>query len=209
MGDQQQRGVVLAGDGQQQFLQPDAGEGVDCAEGLVEQQQRRPVEQAAGDGHPLRHAARQRLGQRVGHLRQTDLFQQREHVRIAGARRIGVEADVLRHGEPGQQPRLLEDDADVAAHAVLRLALQRHRAVVLAVEAGHDAQQRALTAAAGADQADDLAGFQRERKVVQHAPLAEALGRYMHIEQCGHGVHLSQVGFRVRHARPALASQAI
>ncbi|MOA00359.1 hypothetical protein D3C78_1197170 [compost metagenome] len=145
---------------QQQVLQLHAGEGVHRAERLVEQQHLRARVQAAGDGHALRHAAGQLLGQGVGEAFQTDLVDQSVDPRTVVTAVVG-EADVLRHREPGHQPRLLEHVGHLLARgAALQLAAE------LALEPGNDAQQGALAAAAGAQQADDLAFAQLQVDVL-------------------------------------------
>src|SRR5215831_13153782 len=55
--------------------------------------------------------------------------------------------DVLFHGAPWQQPRLLEH------HAELAVLGQLYRTRIVGIEAGNDAEQRGLAAAGRADQA--------------------------------------------------------
>ena len=82
----------------------------------------------------------------------------------ADAKRHG---DVLPDGEPGQQRRLLEHHADLGRRAVDALVRQREGAGVGAVEAGEQAQQRALAAARRPDQADEFAVAHRHVEMVE------------------------------------------
>jgi hypothetical protein len=68
-----------------------------------------------------------------------------------------AERDVLSHGEPREQPRLLEDDAAIEAGAGDQPSVMQHLAIVITVEPRSDAQQGRLAAAAGADDRDELA----------------------------------------------------
>src|SRR6185369_6698107 len=58
---------------------------------------------------------------------------------------------------PWQQPRLLEDDADLGVRRRDRALVQRHRARGSTVEAGDGAQKCRLAAAGAADDGDDFA----------------------------------------------------
>src|SRR5262249_6513141 len=70
------------------------------------------------------------------------------------------ELDVARRRQPGQQPGLLE-------HHRHPPAADAHVACGGRVEAGDQREQRALPAARGADQADELAVADRQRHLVQ------------------------------------------
>src|SRR6185295_8839932 len=76
-------------------------------------------------------------------------------------------ADGVEHGAGEIELRLLRDVAD--AHALHRL----QHAVVEVLDSGDDLQQRRLAGAVAADQADALAGVERERSAVEQRDVAE------------------------------------
>ncbi len=83
----------------------------------------------------------------------------------------------------------------------MRAAAHAHRALERAVEPGRDAQQRALSAAAGAHEADDLAGRDAHAYIVEDATRAVALDAHLHVERGLGGRPRASVGV----ARPLLA----
>jgi hypothetical protein len=177
VGDQQQRQLALARDPCQQVLQPHARECVHCRKRLVEQQHGRRGEQAARDRHPLRLSTRELLGQGIGVAGQADFVEQRRHPLPVVRRGACAKGDVLRHRQPGEQPRFLEDQADVRTGASAHAPIDPHAAAVAGIEPGDDRQQAALAATAGADQADDFTGRQLQAHAAQYrACAARVLG---------------------------------
>src|SRR5690606_39258089 len=89
-----------------------------------------------------------------------------------------TERDVVTHVEPRQEQRLLEDDAHAALAVAGVVPRQFHLALVELIEARDHAEQRALTAAAGAQEHEDFAllDFQveslKDRELVSTAPKA-------------------------------------
>ena len=81
------------------------------------------------------------------------------------------QADILFDRAPRQQPRLLEH------HAERAVVGEPDGAVVVAVEAGDDPQQRGLAAARRADERADLAVAQREIDVAEHVELIAGRSR--------------------------------
>ena len=77
--------------------------------------------------------------------------------RSRGGDAVEAEADIVGDGEPGQEARLLEHDADGGMRLGDGLAVEADRAGARPVEAGDEAQQRGLAAARAADERDDLA----------------------------------------------------
>ena len=78
-----------------------------------------------------------------------------------------AEADIVGDREPGQQPRLLENDADLGMWRRDRLAVERHGAGAGAVEPGDSAEKRRLATAGAADDGDDLAELDLGREPLQ------------------------------------------
>ena len=113
--------IVVAGafpEAQQLQVEPLAGQGVERAERLVEQQDLGLEGQRPGERHPLARPARQ-LG-RPGGRRPPDRGRPARSARPAAPRRrsVGQPGELERIGDvvggraPGQQPRLLEDEPD-------------------------------------------------------------------------------------------------
>ena len=116
VGDEHQNGPPLLPEVQEVVLQLGAGEGVERRKRLIEQQHRRPGDQRAGDGDALGLPA----GELARPHRRPCRSAQRACKAAAialGALRSGnvgqAEADVVGDAEPGQQPRLLKDEADL------------------------------------------------------------------------------------------------
>src|SRR5690625_4615765 len=115
MGDEDDRALLLLPGLQQVLLHAHPGERVECAERLVHQQDRRVHRVRAGDGAALLHAARERLGQCVGEIGESDHVDEMlsSPPALLGRSFGGLkpELDVLADREPGEQSVLLEDDA--------------------------------------------------------------------------------------------------
>jgi hypothetical protein len=80
--------------------------------------------------------------------------------RLASHRPAGKlhrEPDVRVGASPGQEPRLLEDEANPGIGAVDRIAVERDGSAIGRQQAGNDPEERALAAAVRTDQRDDLA----------------------------------------------------
>ena len=120
--EQDRRAVPLAQARWSRRVHPDAGEGVERAERLVEQQQVGLAHQGPGQRRPLGLATGQRLRPVVARGRRGRPRRARpgRGPRLAA---VQPERDVVEHPRPRQQPRILEDDraarrdADVAAGA--------------------------------------------------------------------------------------------
>ena len=93
----------------------------------------------------------------------------RRHV---GALDLGAEHGVLQDGAPLEQVVLLQHVADLAGRPGDRRAVDQHGAVGRLEDAGDQRQQRALAAAALADDGDELARRDRERDVLERLGLA-------------------------------------
>jgi hypothetical protein len=181
-----------------------AGQCVERAERLVEQQQPGVAEQGAGDGDALAHAARQFPGLPVGEVADAQLGQQ--GARPLGRRaarqalHLGRDQHVVEDVAPVEQQVALEDDAD-PVHAVAdRLAADHDAALARPVEPAQDAQERALAAAAGADDGRRAAALDGdvERPQRMHGAPAGAIGALDAFDDdLVHGpVHLLAVGCR-------------
>ena len=96
--------------------------------------------------------------------------------------RLLAEIDVLGHAEVGHDAQLLVHHADARRQRLARRAemhrpaVDRHAAVVLAVQAGDDLHQGRFAGAVLAHQAVDLAPAQHEVDVAQGRDAAERFG---------------------------------
>ena len=143
-----------------------------CAASACVQRHERLVEQQQigldGEGPRQRHAAREAERKLAGIVlamrgEASDLEQRRQRV---GRRVRRRQPDIVLDRAPRQQPRLLEHHAEPA---VMR---QLHRAVVVAIEAGDDAEQCGLAAARRPDQRADFAIAQAKRQIGDDAARA-------------------------------------
>ena len=160
----------LLPDAQQLEVHLLARERIERAERLVHQDQLGIVDQRARDRRALLHAAGKLVGIFVLVALEPD---QREQIAGARAARRHRQPEdfrrqqhVVDHAPPFQQQRLLEHHADVARRIErLRRRSDPHLAGVVRMQAGEDLQQRGLAAARRADQRDQLAGFDVERRL--------------------------------------------
>ncbi len=151
------------------ILQVAPGEGIERGERLVQQQHFRLRHQRAGDRHPLRLPAGKLARPGIGLVGEADARERgRDLLAPCAGGQVGqAEADIVGDAQPGQQPRLLEDDADLGMRRQDRGAIECHRARARAVEPGDGAKQRGLAAAGAADDGDDLAGTDLGGKALQ------------------------------------------
>ena len=156
---------------QQQVLHVDAGQRVEGAEGLVEQQHAGGAGERSGQRDALRHAARNFLGTVVGVLAQADQAQQAGHGRLAlgllGALRQ-AERHVVGDGAPGEQARLLKTNGHAGVEPGHGLLADAHGAGGDAVQACGCTQEGGLAASRGANHRDNFAGFGGEGDLAQN-----------------------------------------
>ena len=155
---------------------------VERRERLVHQQDLRLHDQRARKTDALAHAAGKLLG--IGGFEAVEpdgvdgLQRALAGLDLADARRARPDLHIVEHGQPGEQREALEHHRHALGRPVDRLAVERHRALGRAGEAGDEPQQGRLAAAGAAEQRDDLARAQGQRDVLQdrRALLARALG---------------------------------
>ena len=133
VGDDDDGGAGLV-DPVEQLHDPDRGDRVEVSARLVGQQQRRVVDEGAGDGDALLLAAGELVGVAVELGREADQAQRLRHLLAdfgaAGADHLQRVGDVVVDGAVGEELEVLEDGADVAAQ--LRDFLLRQLADVAA-----------------------------------------------------------------------------
>ncbi len=183
MGDDQDGGGLGGVDLQQQVLHAQPGEGVERAEGLVQQQHLGAAGEGPGERGALGHAARDLAGAQVRGVLEADELQQVPHP-VAARGAVGAagqaEGDVLLECAPGQQARLLEGDGGAVVGARQGRAADPDHSRAGAVQACDQAQQGGLAAAGGAHHGDDLARAELDVEAAQH--VVPALG---HVEGAG------------------------
>ena len=145
--------------------------GVEIGEGLVEQEQPRLAHDGAGQRAALLLAARQLAGLAVEQMVDLDLARGFLHRGLdLGLRQLGHferEGDVLVHGHVRVERVALEHHGDVAVARIRRrdvLAVDEDPAGGRRVEAGENPQRRALAGAGRAEQREELAGLDLERR---------------------------------------------
>ena len=140
-----------------------AGQGIQRAEGLIHQEERGVVDQRPADGHPLFHAPRQLVGETFLEALEPHAGEQL-HGAVAVLPRIepphlDLQQHIVEGGAPGQQDRVLEDDAD------------GHEPRARAHEPRDQHGERALAASGGAHDGEELALLHVEGDAVQRPDL--------------------------------------
>ena len=165
IGDEDHRLLVFFPDGFDLVLQLGTGQGVECRQGLIEQQHVRVHRQGARHRHALPHAAGQFRRQPVrcmGQAHKLHIF-----LRAGGARvlallaehRIDSETDILRHCQPRHQRIGLEHKPPVRTGPVNGLALHGHRSFIRHDKACDGGDQRGLAASGKPDNRNKLSLF--------------------------------------------------
>ena len=183
VGDVERGHAGLLEDAAQIVAQPQAQLGVEIRQRLVEQQQLRPVDDAARQRHALHLPARQRHHRTVGIFGQADqrqhlvdlaaglrardlaMLQRIDHVlphRHMRPHRIGLE-----HHAEVAQPRRHQNAARGRRHDI---AADRNLAAGRMLEPGDAAQRRGLAAAGRPEQHDDLACRHGKADAVDRGP---------------------------------------
>src|SRR6185312_16708655 len=176
--DEQHRLAALVPDAQKLGLHDLAGLGVERREGRVHQQDLWIDRERACEIDALPHAARKLTRIITLEAAEPDQAQQGEDalLDLGAGLAADLEADhgVGQDSAPGQQIVGLEDEAAIGAGVGHHTAVEAHRPAARRLEAGDDAQQRGLAAAARPDDGDELAGADREVDGAQRLEGAEA-----------------------------------
>ena len=185
------------------------GPGVQCAGGLVRQQQAGLGDKCAGHGGALLLAAGHLVGVLFQQVRDAQLVRQRTqavtHLAVRTARQHQRQIDVVLQREGIQQVELLKHEAQMVTaegggirllHGGQVTSVQTHRAGGRGIQRRQNVQQRGLAGAGFAHDGHIFALLHRELHVVQglHAAAAEA-----------GGIHLAQTAdFQNRHKNDLL-----
>ena len=191
---------------------------VECRRDLVEEHHVRLHHQRPGDRDPLLLAARELVRVLIRLLREADAREELPAAPLRLATRHladppGGERKVVDRRQVWEEVELLEDDPDpladrrhVGALAGDLLALEEDAARLDRLEQVDAAKERALPAAARADDDEDLAQVDAEVDAVQHEVVAEALANALEPDR-GDAVRLLLDGrLRSRCSLPELNS---
>ena len=153
------------------ILQVGAGEGIERGEWFVEKKNLRAWHQCAGDGDALRLAAGEFARPHPRLVGQADPVERTRHAHASFQLRVPLqaEADIVGHVQPREQPRLLENDADLLVRRGDDGAVEHHPPLGRRVEPGDRPQHCRLAAAGAADGDEDFPGRDRERNAVERA----------------------------------------
>src|SRR5262245_17524538 len=161
--------------------------GIERAERLIEQQQRRLDGERTRQRHALTLAAGELRW--IAFVEPLELDQLQQPMHALGERRLiwpctsrlhlEAESDVLEHGHVAEERVVLEDEADLAlsrAQVGNILAAEADGPGIGEIEAGDDAQQRRFARARWTEQRQELAGASIEADVLDRRRRSEALG---------------------------------
>ena len=175
MGDEDQRGAVLAVQRKQQVGDFIPGVTVEIAGGFIGKQQLRAAVERARQRDPLLLAAGKLYRQMVQALTQPQLLQQcpgaAAALAIAFAAQQRRKLDIFQRIEGGDQHKRLKNKADVLSaqlsprlfvHLMQRLSEQRNLPAAAVVQPGEDRQQRRFTGPRLANQGDGLPLFDNQ-----------------------------------------------
>ena len=175
MGDEDQRGAVLAVQREQQVGDFIPGVTVEVAGGFIGEQQLRAAVKRARQRDPLLLAAGELYRQVMQAFAQPQLLQQRPGaaaaLAITFAAQQGRKLNVFQRIEGGYQHKRLKHKADVLSaqlrprlfvHLVQRLSEQRNLPAAAVVQPGEDRQQRRFTGPRLANQGDGLPLFDNQ-----------------------------------------------
>ena len=151
-----------------QLLHAQTGQGVERGERLVEEEQLGLAHQGAGQGDPLRLAARERARPGVGLRGEPDLLERRGGSLPRGLGTWKTQDHVAPDPLGGHQAGLLEDDGAHLWH--------EHVTCPRRVEPGQNTQQRGLATSRRAEQSDELSLGHGDVEVGQDVAGAEGLG---------------------------------
>src|SRR5665647_345912 len=201
VGDHEHRLVHCGADLEQLVLDDAAGQRVERAEGLVEQQHLGLDGEGARDADALFHAAGEFarfLLLRAGEADEIDVFLAvQAHLGAAPAGPAGFhrEGDVSYYRQPGHERMPLEYHAPIQAGPGDFAAVHDHDARARLIQAGEHVEDGGLAAAGMADDADELAAVDVKAYVFEHGEgLAVAAGitpgQSLDFEKC-HGAAYS------------------
>ena len=163
---------------------------IECAEGLVHQQNFGAPHQRAGDGDALLHAARQLIGPGIGGGSQPHQAEQRIGTAgrglnvglaevLAAVFKAAAELDVVHYREPGIQAVMLEHHGAVGPGAHDGLAVDPDVTGGVVLQPADDPQQGRLAAAGSPDKGDEFVVGDVETDVLQRLDAMSAFAEHL------------------------------
>ena len=153
--DQEDRGATGFPEAKDLVLHAHAGEGVESAEGFVEQEDFGMIDQGAGEGDALGHAAREMMRVSAGKSFEADEPHEGvDFMALAMEQAAGDEAgfNISADAEPGEQVGILEDESAFRAGGGDAFGADAELAGIWRFETGDQTQQRGFAATARSDQ---------------------------------------------------------
>ena len=175
-------GGALTGAAEDGILHATDAEGVEAGEGLVEEHDPGAVQESAGDGEFLLHAAGELAGELVGFFREFEFFEEwlGEGRVVGDAVYARDEVEVLADREVVEEPGFVGEKRELALGGDgIGGEIDTANADGAAVggdDAGEAAERAGFAGAVGADEAEDLAGLNGERQITDGGEIAVAFG---------------------------------
>ena len=172
VGDEDDGLTMLAPDSLDVTVQLFACQGVERAEGFIHQEDAGVWRQGPSQGHALFHAAREFMNIGMHELLEADEFKKILGLLPAFRRTQPVaefqaEEDVAQDRQPRKQRRFLKHHEAVRAGPDNGLSVGLNQTAIGSLQSGNDIEQRRFTAAAGADETDELSFSDAERHIVK------------------------------------------
>jgi len=192
-----------------------ARDGIDAEGGLVEQQDGGLVHQAARQREFLLHAPGELAGQpaleRTQRREVVEALKPLRTVRARHAVQVGVELEILGHGEVGVEAEALRHVGDRVLHPLgiphHAHALEAGVAVARLQHPGQHAQRGGLAGPVGAHQPEQLTAPHRQRQGIDRHECAEASCQPLQLDD--RGLRIAHAGFsrRTSAGMPGLRSK--
>ena len=163
------------------ILHAHAGEGIERAQRLIQQQDFGVIDQRARQRHPLRHAAGEMVRVGIGKRFEPDEAHELIHLvplLLQDTARDQTRLNVPPDGQPREKIRVLENESALCARRGDGFAAHPKLASIRDFEPGDEPEQRRFSAAARSDKRDQFACSQRERYPFEgEGPALPAFGR--------------------------------
>src|SRR6185503_19399797 len=170
VGDQEHRRAAGFPEAQHFVLHLHPGEGIQCAQRFVQEQDFWVIDESAGESHALGHAAGQVMRVGCGERFQPDEpHELLDFVAFLAQHPARDEAglDVMSNVEPWEQAGILEDQSPFSAGCGNRFGAHPKLTRVRRVESGDQPQESGLAAAAWADKRDEFSRADGDRHPVE------------------------------------------
>ena len=191
VGDQQHCQPSASPEVEEKILHRFANLQIQGTEGFIQQQDAGIGGKSTGNGHPLLHTAGEFARQFCGGV--TEAYHLQEIGRSLldfprfHALKSHAEGNVLRGVQPGIEAVFLKHHAPVWSRAGYGGAVDSDAATARLIQAGDQAEDRALPGSRAAHQGHEVSGFHGERQAIEDQLLPETLAEVVDDEF--HGLH--------------------